>query len=252
LDTKSGGYDKSPKGASWRNAGKSPLMSEKNRRKRRSIRAGRPPREFAGEVDDRILEAARSVFLERGLGGASIDEIARVARAGKPTVYARFANKEALFAAVVMRNVAKALERFEGHVPAGATIDERLTALGAAILDWALALNSVGLMRASIAEARRFPELASSVHRMARGRGEELVARLLVEAAQPDALDALAAFAPEHLATTTKFFMDLVFFPLILRALFGEEPAALRGEIAPHVARSVKFFLAACRRGGVG
>lgn len=37
--------------------------------------------------------------------------------------------------------------------------------------------------------------------------------RLLVEAAQPDALDALPAFAPEHLATTARFFMDLVFLP---------------------------------------
>jgi hypothetical protein len=45
--------------------------------------------------------------------------------------------------------------------------------------------------------------------------------------------------------------MDLVFFPLILRALFGEEPDALRGEIRQQVARSVKFFLAACRHGGV-
>jgi AcrR family transcriptional regulator len=237
--------------AGRRDAGKVPLMNEKRLRKRRPVRAGRPPRELAGEVDDRILEAARHVFLERGLGAASIDEIARRARAGKPTVYARFTNKEALFSAVVMRNVAKALERFAGHVPAGATLDERLTGLGAAVLDWALALNTVGLMRASIAEARRFPDLASSVHRMARERGEALVGRLLVEAAQPDALDALPAFAPEHLATTARLFMDLVFFPLILRALFGEEPAVLRDEIRPHVARSVKFFLAACRHGGV-
>jgi hypothetical protein len=77
------------------------------------------------------------------------------------------------------------------------------------------------------------------------------VGRLLVEAAQPDALDALPAFAPEHLARTARFFMDLVFLPPILRALFGEEPDALRGEIGPHVAHSVKFFLAACRHGGV-
>ena len=40
-----------------------------------AVRAGRPSREFAGEVDQRILDAARRVFLERGLAGASIDEI---------------------------------------------------------------------------------------------------------------------------------------------------------------------------------
>ena len=70
-------------------------------------RVGRPPRESAGEVDERILGAARRVFLERGLAGASIDEIASIARAGKPTIYARFSNKKALFAAVMLSNVAK-------------------------------------------------------------------------------------------------------------------------------------------------
>jgi len=45
----------------------------------------------------------------------------------------------------------------------------------------------------------------------------------------------------------TRFFQDLVLFPLLLRALFGEKLAPLRAEIGPHVTRSVAFFLAACR-----
>jgi len=53
------------------------------------------------------------------------------------------------------------------------------------------------------------------------------------------------------LATTTQFFMDLVFKPMIMRALFGEKLKSLRAEIGPHVAHSVAFFLAACRHGGV-
>src|SRR5215469_14620192 len=52
-------------------------------------RIGRPRRELAGKVDDRILDAARRAFIKRGLAGASIDEIASMARAGKPTIYAR-------------------------------------------------------------------------------------------------------------------------------------------------------------------
>jgi AcrR family transcriptional regulator len=218
---------------------------------RRAKRIGRPPREVAGEVDERILDAARRAFLERGLAGASIDEIAGLASAGKPTIYARFPNKEALFAAVVARNVAAVTGRFAGHVPAGATIEERLTNLGVALLGWALAGHTVDLMRVGISEARRFPDLANSVHGMARRCGEETVGRLLREAAQSDGLSGLPAFAPERLATTTQFFMDLVFKPLIMRALFGEKLRSLRAEIHPHVVRSVAFFLAACREGGV-
>ena len=47
------------------------------------------------------------MFLKRGFEGASVDEIADVARAGKPTIYARFPGKEALFAAVMARTCAK-------------------------------------------------------------------------------------------------------------------------------------------------
>lgn len=219
----------------------------KQGRGRGPVRIGRPPRELAGEVDARILDAARGVFLERGLAGSSVDEIARLASAGKPTIYARFSSKQALFTAVVMRNVAASVARFEGHIPAGASIDERLTGLAGTVLHWVLMGDTVGLMRVAISEAARFPDLAATVHRMARQRAEEAVARLLSEAAQSDSFDALPAFAPERLAATTEFFMDLIFLPMIIRALFGEKPKALRAEIGPHVARSVAFFLAACR-----
>jgi AcrR family transcriptional regulator len=219
--------------------------------KRPAGRVGRPPRESAGEVDERILGAARRVFLERGLAGASIDEIAGIARAGKPTIYARFPNKEALFAAVVLNNVAATGARFEGHVPTGSTLDERLAGLGAAIVYWVLAGDTVAVMRMGISEARRLPDLAINIHLTARRRGEEIVGKLLAEAAQSDALGALPAFAPQRLATTTRFFINLVVWPILVRALFGEKLKDLRAEIEPDVARSVAFFLAACRSGGV-
>ena len=216
--------------------------------KRATVRSGRPRRELAGEVDERILDAARRVFLDRGLSGASIDEIANLARAGKPTIYARFPGKEALFAAVVMRNVSAIVGQFEGHAPTGRTIEERLTRFGVNLLDWALAGDTVDLMRVGISEARRFPDLADSVHGMARQCGEAAVGRLLSEMAQSDGLGTLPAFAPERLAMTVQFFMDLVFKPMIFRALYGETLETLRAEIAAHVASRVGFFLAACRQ----
>ena len=60
--------------------------------RRAEVRFGRPPKELAGEVDERVLDAARKVFLGRGFDGASIDEIAQAARSGKQTIYARFRN----------------------------------------------------------------------------------------------------------------------------------------------------------------
>jgi AcrR family transcriptional regulator len=213
-------------------------------------RVGRPPRERAGEVDARILAAARRVFLQRGLAGASIDEIANVARAGKPTIYARYPGKEALFAAVAMSNVAAVAARFEGHVPTGSTLDERLAKLGIALMQWILAGDIVAVMRLGISEARWLPDLAINVHLAARRRSEEVVGKLLAEAAVSESLGDLPAFAPQQLATTAKFFIDLVVWPIVVRALFGEKLKDLRAEVEPDVARSVAFFLAACRSGG--
>ena len=226
-------------------------MTSKGSARRPAVRFGRPPKGLAGAVEERILGAARKVFLERGFEGASIEEIAAAARSGKPTIYARFPGKEALFTAVVMKSVAANVARIQANTPTGATIEDRLENLGAAILQRILAGDVVGLMRVAFAEARRFPGLASSVYGMAREHAAEGLARVLAETAQSGELGTLAAFAPERLTTTTRFFQDVVLFPPVLRALFGEKLEQLCAEIKPHVTRSVAFFVAACRHGGV-
>jgi AcrR family transcriptional regulator len=219
--------------------------------RRAVVRFGRPPKELAGEVEERVLDAARQVFLERGFEGASIDEIAKAARSGKPTIYARFANKRALFTAVVMREVLSPIEQFETDLPIGAPAEERLVTAGVAMLDWGVASDRIALMRLAIAEVQRFPDLASTVSQTAREAGAELAARLLGEVAQFSELGTLPAFAPDRLVTTARFFVALVIVPIMLQALFRENLEPLRAEIGPHVARSVAFFLAACRNGGV-
>jgi AcrR family transcriptional regulator len=220
--------------------------------KRAAVRSGRPPKELAGEVDTRILDAARKVFLERGFEGASIDEIAEIARSGKPTIYARFRDKRALFTGVVTRDILSRISEFKIDVlPTGATIEERLTSAVVTLLRWGLDNDRIGLMRLAVAEGRRFPDLASTVGRKARDLSTELGVHLLGELTQPEELGSLPAFAPERLTTTARFFLDLVALPMLFRALFEVNLKTLDEEIDAHVARSVAFFLAACKNGGV-
>lgn len=221
------------------------------RAKRAAGRFGRPPKELAGEVEARILDAARKIFVERGFEGASIDELAEAAHAGKPTIYARFGDKRALFTAVVTRDVVSRITQFKAEAPTGATIEERLARLATAAVHWTLDPETVGLMRLAAGEARRFPDLASTVSRTAQELSTRVAASYLGEMTQSDQLGSLPAFAPRRLATTARFFLDLVAVPFRLRALFEVSPKTLRAEIGPHVARSVAFFLAACRHDGV-
>ena len=217
--------------------------------KRASVRFGRPPKELAGEVEERILDAARTVFLERGFEGASMDEIAEAARSGKPTIYGRFGDKRALFTAVMTREVYSRITQFKPEMPEGATLEERLAHAASTLLHWGLDNERLGLMRMAVAEARRFPDLASTVSRTARDLSTELGVRLLTELKQSDELASLPALSPERIATTARLFLDLVAVPMLLRGLFEVDISVLEPEIDQHVANAASFFLAACRSG---
>jgi AefR-like transcriptional repressor, C-terminal domain len=73
---------------------------------------------------------------------------------------------------------------------AGFSIADRLEAVAAAILTRVLAPESIGLVRMAVAEARRFPDVATSVSRMARDRQAEAVIRVLAEFAESDPMGA--------------------------------------------------------------
>lgn len=223
------------------------------RAKRAAVRAGRPPKELAGEVDARILDAARHVFLERGFEGASIDEIAEEARSGKRTIYARFQDKRALFIDVVTRDILSRIAAYKAEtpMPTDGTIEERLTRVASTLLHWGLDNAKVRLMRLAIAEVHRFPELAATVNRRARALSTELGADLLRELTSSDEIGSLPAFAPERLPATARLFLDIVAIPILFRAMFELDLNTIEPEIDAHVARGVKFFVAACRNDGV-
>jgi AcrR family transcriptional regulator len=213
-------------------------------------RSGRPPRELAGEVEARILDAACKIFLTRGFEGASIEEIAETARSGKPTIYARFPNKQALFASAVTRQLILKKERMAGQMPAEGTVEERLTSLGVTLVTETLTSEWIELIRLAIAETRRFPDLGDNICRTARERGGEIMARLLGEVAESGELGTFLV-RPEHYVAAARCFTDLILLPLLMRALSGEKLDRLHAEISPHVSQRVAFFLAACRHGGI-
>lgn len=212
----------------------------------RAARVGRPPTELAGEVEARILEAAARVFLAHGFDGASIGEIAEAARAGKATIYARYPDKEALFAAAFLRRLAQRNARLETFAPTGATVEERLARIGVALVEESLTEDFLGLMRLAIAESRRRPDLAKGLVRNARERGGRIVAHLLMEGVGEPLL------SDEAQATlAARFFAEAVLLPFLLRALAEEDLGQLRAEAAEHVSARARFFLAALRNGGL-
>ena len=127
-------------------------------------RGGRPSRADALRLRQRILEVATELFLAEGYGSTTIEAVAVRAGISKRTLYHRFDDKSALFAAVV-HDIIEHIRPPPG-VPLveGATLRDVLRRLAAMILRAALAPEALALHRLVMAESARFPELIRAVH----------------------------------------------------------------------------------------
>jgi AcrR family transcriptional regulator len=88
-------------------------------------------RKTAPERREDVLVAARDVFAEHGLSGASTDEIARRAGISQPYLFRLFRTKKELFIASVERCFAETRETFE-QAAEGKSGEEALKAMGQA------------------------------------------------------------------------------------------------------------------------
>jgi TetR/AcrR family transcriptional repressor of mexJK operon len=123
-----------------------------------SVKPKRARNQLSPERERGIVKAAADVFVERGLGNATMDHIAERAGITKVTLYRRFSNKEALFENVIQdlaQDVGALMQDL--HV----TVDEPYASLRRAA-ERIAHLNTqrryVELFRLLISEAGRHPE----------------------------------------------------------------------------------------------
>jgi TetR/AcrR family transcriptional regulator, mexJK operon transcriptional repressor len=199
-------------------------------------RVGRPSREAAGQLRDRILDVATELLLTDGYGATSIEAIARRARVSKRTFYQRFSDKPALMSAVIVRLIDGL--RPPTHVPLieGENLEQILIHLGTLILHAALTERVLQLQRLIVAESGRFPDLASAVAK-AGGRQEAvaLISELLMRHAS-------AQLAPSDAVFAANQFLQMVVSLPQLRAL-GLGAPMTPPELEAWVRGTVALFL---------
>jgi TetR/AcrR family transcriptional repressor of mexJK operon len=126
-----------------------------------------------------ILDAATTVFLRNGYRGTSMDEIAALAGVSKQTVYKHFADKERLFAAIILGTIDQVAEPFHAGLPTigdGDDLDGALGALARRLLAIVMQPQVLRLRRLVIGEAGRFPELGRTYYQRGPGRTVEALA----------------------------------------------------------------------------
>ena len=127
-----------------------------------------------------ILEAALSVFAERGFAAARMDDIAERARVSKGTIYLYFESKESVFRALIqatlVRRVADLVVLVRDHKgPVAPLLRELLLRLG----HFLSTSDLVMLPKMVIAEAGNFPDLARIYREEVVERGLALFGGLL-------------------------------------------------------------------------
>jgi TetR/AcrR family transcriptional repressor of mexJK operon len=125
-------------------------------------RGGRPSRQQAARLGERIVDAATHLFMSHGYGATSIEAVARRARISKRTFYHRFDDKPALFVAVVHRIIDRLRPPADFPLLEGG-LQEILERLAGLILRAVLTPEAIALNRMVIAESARFPKLAAVV-----------------------------------------------------------------------------------------
>ncbi|WP_028222469.1 TetR/AcrR family transcriptional regulator [Paraburkholderia oxyphila] len=122
--------------------------------------AGRPTHDDALQLRERLLDAAKTVYMMEGFGSAKVDKIAALAGVSKTTVYRQFGTKEELFRAIVWRGMADLRGKIAQHLDPDRDFSTNLAALIDALVEYMAIPDSVHTSRMVIGEAIRFPDIA--------------------------------------------------------------------------------------------
>ncbi|WP_237479335.1 TetR/AcrR family transcriptional regulator [Lichenibacterium dinghuense] len=177
---------------------------------------GRPSQDEALRRDARLIEIAAAMFMERGFDVTTIDAVAEAASVGKATLYARYHDKGALFAAVVQRQIDRWVSVSAQEAPRpGDRVADVLLAMGRRMVAAILIPEAIAINRIVTAQAIRFPELAQMVHREAWQRSNASIAAVLDHFAQEGQIDV------EDSEMAADLFLSLVVGRLSRLAMLG-------------------------------
>ncbi|MCD0483557.1 TetR/AcrR family transcriptional regulator [Streptacidiphilus sp. ASG 303] len=191
-----------------------------------------------------IMEAATAAFLANGYAGTSMDDIARLAAVSKQTVYKHFADKEKLFAAIILATTdgVEGMVDLVADIPADAdALEENLVRLARQFLTALTEPRVLRLRRLVIANADAFPDLGASWYE----RGFERVLATLADTFRRLADQGLLRVDDALLAA--HHFSGLLLWIPVNRAMFHGGPQHTRSELDRCADAGVRAFLAAYR-----
>jgi TetR/AcrR family transcriptional regulator, mexJK operon transcriptional repressor len=130
----------------------------------------------------KILEAAKPLFLASGYTATSMDDIATQASVSKTTLYKRYPSKAALFAAVISAQTERSGLEWEPSAFAGQSVDEMLITIGTQFVNLICQPDSLRLELVYHSEGASIPEVAAAFKASGPQQVVDIVARLFRQA----------------------------------------------------------------------
>ncbi|WP_426713068.1 TetR/AcrR family transcriptional regulator [Cronobacter muytjensii] len=185
-----------------------------------------------------ILQAARKLFLEKGLS-VTTEEIARIAGVAKATLYANFADKETLIEAVLRNESDLTISDSEFSQRHDLPLQEVLTAFGRRFVRFINQKELTGWDRLIASAAIRHPDLPGRFYAAGPGRAQQMLETIVTEATEAGLLRACNAHeAADHLA-------GLWLGMTSLEIKLGARKALTESEIQRRVLHALDVFMRA-------
>ncbi len=200
--------------------------------------AGGEMGERARKKLEQLIEGARRVFLEKGFGGASVDDIAREAGISKATMYRYFPDKSAIFNEIVRRDFNRHAELMAGggmDLP----LEQFLLTHAEKYIRLLTSPFMQGMFRAAVAESARVPEYGIRFFESGPEKGRRWLAPVLANAAEKGEI------AVRDAEVSAYQFFAICGAEVFYKALFGVVKEYSDAEVSEKAATAVSTFLKA-------
>ena len=128
-----------------------------------------------GGSREAIVEAAERLFLERGFGSVTMDELAEAAGVARRTLYNQFASKEEIFREMLLRVSGQLEDAFPPGIETQGDVENVLRLIARMILELHQHPEYLGFLRMVVADSRQFPWIAEEFAAVMEPQTERLV-----------------------------------------------------------------------------
>jgi TetR/AcrR family transcriptional regulator of autoinduction and epiphytic fitness len=120
------------------------------------------PKVRRGGSREAIVDAAGRLFLERGFGAVSMDELAEAAGVARRTLYNQFASKEEIFREMLLGFAGQLEHALPPGIETQGDVEDVLGLVACAILKLHQRPGYLGFLRMVVADSRQFPWIAEA------------------------------------------------------------------------------------------